>query len=322
MNILFVTSTRIGDAVLSCGLLSHLLATHADARITVACGVLPAPLFRAISGVESVIPLTKKALSAHWLDLWAQTVTTRWDLVVDLRASALAWMLLARRRRVMRRADPKQKLHRVEELAALFDLRAIPAPCLWSSTEDVARASALIPDGAPVIGLGVTANWAPKIWPAERFVALAKGLTRADGILPGARIAVFGGPDEQALAEPVLSALGQAGTINMVSDHGLAVTAAALARCSLFIGNDSGLMHLSAAADVPTVGLFGPSPAERYGPWGDHCAVVEADTSYANLVGAPDFDHLATENLMQTLSVEAVEDAVTSLWHHVRIEEA
>ncbi|MCZ6745098.1 MAG: glycosyltransferase family 9 protein, partial [Alphaproteobacteria bacterium] len=45
MNILFITSTRIGDAVLSTGILDHLICQFPDARITVACGPEAAPLF-------------------------------------------------------------------------------------------------------------------------------------------------------------------------------------------------------------------------------------------------------------------------------------
>ena len=72
--------------------------------------------------------------------------------------------------------------------------------------------------------------------------------------------------------------------------------AACLARCALFIGNDSGLMHLAAAAGAPTLGLFGPTPAEEYAPAGvSAAAVVSAST------------------LMQDLSVEAALAAATRL---------
>jgi heptosyltransferase III len=95
-RILFITSTRIGDAVLSSGLLAHLAAEHPGARITVACGPLAAPLFRAAPGVERVIVMAKRRFSLHWLDLWRQVAGTRWDLVVDLRASATAMLVRAK----------------------------------------------------------------------------------------------------------------------------------------------------------------------------------------------------------------------------------
>ena len=50
MRILFITATRIGDAVLSTGLLAHLIEHHPEARITIACGPVAAPLFSAVPG--------------------------------------------------------------------------------------------------------------------------------------------------------------------------------------------------------------------------------------------------------------------------------
>jgi ADP-heptose:LPS heptosyltransferase len=45
----------------------------------------------------------------------------------------------------------------------------------------------------------------------------------------------------------------------------------------MFIGNDSGLMHLAAAAGAPTIGLFGPTPSDEYGPAGPKASAVLAD---------------------------------------------
>jgi heptosyltransferase III len=96
MRVLFVTSTRIGDAVLSTGLLAHLMARHPSARIWVACGLEAAGLFGASPQVERVIPVVKKPLALHWVALWAKTVLRPWSLVIDLRSSTLGWFLLAR----------------------------------------------------------------------------------------------------------------------------------------------------------------------------------------------------------------------------------
>ena len=312
MNILFVTSTRIGDAVMSTGLLSHLNAQFPAARITVASGALPAPLFAAAPGVVRVIGLVKRPLAAHWLALWGDTVGTAWHTVVDLRASGFAWALRARRRYVLRRAQDGK--HRVEALAALLGLADPPAPRLWLSDSDRTGAGGLIPAGPPVLGIGPTANWAAKIWPAERFVALIERLTGPDGAFPGARVAVFAGPQERSGAQPVLDALPPARRIDLAGSVALPVAVACLQRCSLYVGNDSGLMHIAAAVGTPTVGLFGPSPAAHYAPWGRHCAVAQTETTYAELVGAPGFDHRAVESLMTTLSVAAVERAARTLW--------
>ena len=313
MNILFVTSTRIGDAVLSTGILSYLLSRYSGARVTVACGPLPAPLFASAPGVVRVIPLAKRALAGHWLSLWSKVCGTRWDLVVDLRASALAWLLVTRARKILKAGPASMTTHRVAELGALFDLDPPPAPTLWVSDAAREKASQAMPEGAPLIGLGATANWLPKIWPAEKFAGLAGRLTADDGCMPGARLAVFGGPGERDIAAPLLDLLPREKTIDLVGNRSLEETAACLARCDLFVGNDSGLMHMAAAAGVPTVGLFGPSPPARYGPWGDHCAVASSEVPYEDIVGASGFDHRKTDNLMESLKVDSVERAVLDL---------
>lgn len=316
MNILFISSTRIGDAVLSTGLLEHLLERYPDARFTVACGPLPAPLFARAPRVERVIALHKRPLAGHWLGLWARIAGTTWDLVIDLRGSALAWTVRAGKRQVFRRAN--DALHRVEALGRLLGLEEPPSPRLWWAQAEEDEAVARIGKGGAVLALGPTANWPAKIWPAERFVALAQRLTGDGGILAGGRVAVFGGAGERDIARPVLQAIPAERCIDLVGSVDLPTAAACLKRCDLFVGNDSGLMHVAAATGTPTLGLFGPSQSAHYAPWGPHCAVAETDVPFTSLVGAPDFDHRATDTLMTSLSVDRVVAAADELWRRCR----
>lgn len=320
MKILFVTSNRIGDAVLSTGLLDHLLATYPDARVTLACGPAAAPLFAATPNLEEIIPLAKQPWAGHWFGLWRRVVTTVWDLVVDLRASALAWLVPARRRRVLR--SGKIELHRVRLLASVLGLDEPPAPRVWIAEEHIARARALIPDDGPVLGVGPTANWGGKQWPAERFADVVARLTAPGGILPGARVAVFGAADERPAAAPVIEALPPERRVDLVGRVDLLTACACLGRCALFIGNDSGLMHLAAAAGTPTLGLFGPSKEALYAPWGEHTAVVRTALSFEQIVGAPDYDYLSDESRMTSLGADAVEAAAIALWRRARGEGA
>ncbi len=262
MRILFVTSSRIGDAVLSTGLLDHLLRAHPAAGFTVATGPVAEGVFLRMPRLERLILLEKQRYGRHWLGLWAACAGTVWDLVVDIRASALAYTLPARRRAVMRRRGG----HKTAQLAAVLGLDPPPLPVAWTAPADRARALALLPPGPPVLALGPTANWTGKVWPPERFAALARALLA--GPLAGARIAVFAGPgaQEQALARPLLAALPEA--IDLTGRLTLPEAAACLARAALFVGNDSGLMHLAAATGTPTLGLFGPTPAAEYAPAG------------------------------------------------------
>ncbi len=80
-------------------------------------------------------------------------------------------------------------------------------------------------------------------------------------------------------------------------------------------------MHIAAAAGAPTLGLFGPSPAEQYAPWGRCTEVVQTTTPREKLFG-PDYDHRTTDTLMDSLSVEAVEAAAVRLWRRAASEAA
>lgn len=104
--------------------------------------------------------------------------------------------------------------------------------------------------------------------------------------------------------------------IDLVGQVDLLTAAAVLRRCALFIGNDTGLMHIAAAIGTPTLGLFGPSPIEKYAPWGPCTAVVRTADPPESMFG-PGFNHLTTDTLMDSLSIDAAEAAAHQLWHRV-----
>ncbi|MCC7050084.1 MAG: glycosyltransferase family 9 protein [Alphaproteobacteria bacterium] len=315
MRLLFITATRIGDAVLTTGLLDHLCRAYPGIRVTVACGALTAPLFRSVPGLERVIVLDKRRWGLHWLRLWSRVVDKRWDIVVDLRRTALPQFL--RKNRHYRAPKPLAGRHRVVELAAAIGAAEPPAPRLWLSAEDCGKAQALVDGAGLVLAVGPAANWRGKQWRAERFAALVARLTAPGGILPGARVAVFAGAGEREQATAVLQSVPSDRRIDLVGQVDLPVAAACLERCALFVGNDSGLMHLAAASGVPTLGLFGPSPDARYAPWGPRTSVVRTRESYRELVEAPEFDHRTTGTLMDGLSVDMAASAAEALWHRV-----
>jgi heptosyltransferase III len=267
MKILFVTSNRLGDAVLSTGLLDHLIRTCPEARITVVCGPVAEGVFARMPNRERTIVLRKLSWGRHWLPLWAATLPHLWDLVVDIRGSALSWLVPTRRRGVFRRSDgPK-----IAQLGAILGLSPPPSPVAWSSPADKRRISGLLPPDRPIIALAPTANWQPKVWPADRFAAVFHHMAGPE-TLP----VILGGPGEaeHAMAAPLLAALP--GAIDLVGRLSLPEVTACLERAILFVGNDSGLMHLSAAAGAPTIGLFGPTDAATYAPTGRRAVAVAA----------------------------------------------
>jgi ADP-heptose:LPS heptosyltransferase len=200
MRILFITSSRIGDAVISCGILEQLRRNNPQARITVACGVVAAGVFERLPGLERLIVFDKERFDMHWPRLWTKLVGHIWDIAVDVRGSGILLFVAAKRRWMLR--GGRRPGRRFEQLGAGLNFSPPPLPVVWTAPEDEALAASQLGE-APVIALGPTANWDGKIWPAERFVGLFQALAAQ---IPGARAAVFAGPGQAERARSIWSA--------------------------------------------------------------------------------------------------------------------
>jgi ADP-heptose:LPS heptosyltransferase len=271
LDILFITHTRIGDAVLSSGVLRHLVETHPDARITIVCGPLAASLFAAVPRAR-VIVMTKRPFDGHWLKLWMQVRRTRWDLVVDLRRSLVSYFIPARARCVLGPAD--DSIHRVRYISSVLKLPQPAAPFLYTAPAHHEAARKLIPDGVPVLAVSPVAATAAKTWPADRFADVIAAVTAPGGTCAGWRVALFGAPADRAQVAPLVARLSH--PLLIFNEPDLLVVNAALARCGKFLGNDSGLAHLAAAAGIPVLSLFGPTDPVRYAPWGPQSRTLRA----------------------------------------------
>lgn len=310
MAILYISSTHIGDAVLSTGLLAWLLERYPDDKVTIACGAPAAKVLEATPRLEALHVIRKRPSKGHWLDLWRATAGRRWRLVVDLRRSIMPWILRAERRAVLPKSEVGE--HRVVLIARTLGLPP-QDPVVWTRPEHEDRAAALLGADGNVVALGAGANWVGKMWPMERFLGLARQLTAGGGLAPGARIMLVGSGDEREAVRPLFEALPED---RIVDAMGLDVlsTFAALKRCRLMVGNDSAMMHLAAATGRPTVGLFGPTRDEHYGPWGDNGLVVRTPQSVEELIGHADYDTRTTPTMMGGLTVETVEAAIRRRW--------
>ncbi|CAM9222065.1 unnamed protein product [Phaeothamnion confervicola] len=312
MKVLFITSNRIGDAILSSGLLGWLVDNYRDATFTVAAGPAAAPLFSDIPRLENLISIPKQPYAGHWRKLWKTCAPSRWEMVVDLRGSAISWLLWTRGRAVYTPQFTEE--HRVVQLARVLKLDTPPQPRIWCSGVRWDRAAHLVPESdVPLLALGPAANWCGKQWPASRFAELIARLTAPSGPFPGARILLFGGPGEQEMAQPLLRTIPEDKCIDLIGRVDLLTAYACLRKAALYIGNDSGLMHLAAAAGIPTLGLFGPSKEVHYAPWGPHAMAVRGPQSFEDIVRAPGYDHRSGQTYMTGLTVERVHAAVMEL---------
>ena len=288
--ILFITATRIGDAVLSSGLIKRLKDEIPNARFTVAAGPLAAPLFQDVPDLDRVIAMPKAKSGMHWFDLWSETRKRRWGLVVDMRGSGVARFLRAKQRAI-RRSPPASlgPMHKVIEAARVLKLEDDPpTPFFYTSAAREAEADRLTSgpgaNEGPILALAPAANWVGKTWPAERFAVLAAELLGPRGPMPTGRLMILGGPDDRWACEAVRRAMPRDRMIDLVGRADLLTAYACLKRVRLFVGNDSGLMHLAAAAGAPTLGLFGPSDDRLYGPWGPNARALRGPRPFEAFV--------------------------------------
>jgi heptosyltransferase-1 len=126
-----------------------------------------------------------------------------------------------------------------------------------------------------VVMLNPGAGWAAKQWPAERYGEVAKQLSR-EGLTP----VINYGPGEDELARAAEAASdGTAVATSCSVSELIALTR----RARLFVGGDTGPLHLAAALNVPVVALFGPTDPARNGPYGTRSIVLRNSLSMTSL---------------------------------------
>jgi ADP-heptose:LPS heptosyltransferase len=311
--ILFITATRIGDAVLSSGLIKRLADEIPHAGFTIVAGPVAAPLFAEAPNLDEVIVFAKARDGRHWFDLWRKVRRQRWGLVVDLRGSGLSRFLRAKRRAIYRKPGGAP-MHKVLEAARVLRIEDDPAPPhIFTSPAIEAYADELTAGTGPILALAPAANWVGKTWPLERFSQVALRLLRNPGApLENGRLMVLGGRGEVNLGRDLKEVVARGQLIDIAGKVDLLTAYACLKRARLFVGNDSGAMHLAAAAGVPTLGLFGPSDERLYGPWGAQARAIRGARSFDQIAAADPRLNQAICHMMD-LGVEPVLRAAEQL---------
>jgi heptosyltransferase-1 len=231
--------------------------------------------------------------------VWNDVRSTRYDVAVDLqgsiRSAALARWSGARV--VYGAAEPR------ESPASLFYTRKVVAHGRHVIEQNVSVAEALVGHRVKVQGaqfphdpaveariekrlaefgiekfavLNPGAGWGAKRWPAERYGEVARGLAAF-----GVQSILNYGPGEEELVRAAEGASG--GTARAMSCT-LTELIALMRRARLFVGGDTGPLHLAAGLRVPVVAIYGPTDPARNGPYGTRSIVLrsaESVTSHA-----------------------------------------
>ncbi len=136
-----------------------------------------------------------------------------------------------------------------------------------------------------VIGVSPGSVWATKRWTPEGYGELITQLSR----VYGAKVLILGGPEDQEVVKEVLfhcagepfdPAAGgaQDRPINLAGQSSLKQLVALIDRCELFIGNDSGPMHIAVARGVPVIAIFGPTTPELgFSPYSPDSLVIQRE---------------------------------------------
>lgn len=310
-SLLFIAPADPGETVLALGVLDHAMGLVDAPSVSVVCAPEVAPLFRALPGLETIHDRMSDDGFTRWMSLTWRHAKQPVDLVLDLDGQPAGYSVRARRR-IMRRRSPTLR-HRVEEWSDLLVAETPLKPKLWLDNKARKDAKAALTGSGPLLVLAPGADSAAKRWSAERFAAVGRRLAGGSGPLSNARIVLIGSEGDADVARAIASSLDAdgVGARNLCDDLDLPAQAALLEHATLFIGNDGVAMHVAAAANAPTLGLFGPSDERVRGPYGARARALRGRDYEAIMAlahGAP-----PDKTLMDDIGVDAVEEAALAL---------
>jgi heptosyltransferase I len=313
VNILLIRLRMIGDVVFTTPIPRALKRVFPDARLTYVVEPEAAPVVAGNPHIDHVMVVPRLRGIARVrgdLALAWRLRTARFDLVLDLhggpRSSWLTWATGAPRRvgydiqgrgwqytTTVHRSRDLTPRHSVvnqwDLLGALDEWPGTPPDPARDAVEmtvdpDVERhvaarlGTAGVCDAHAVIVIHVSAGNPFRRWPEPSFVRLVVALASAD---PRRRIVLSSGPSDRSAADRIASAarreLGPlAGQVLEFGEISLVELRALVARSRLFVGGDTGPLHIAATTCTPIVGIYGPTLSARSAPWRDPQAVTES----------------------------------------------
>ncbi|GIX07220.1 MAG: ADP-heptose--LPS heptosyltransferase [Candidatus Poribacteria bacterium] len=284
-RVLFVRLGSLGDLVLTTAALRALREKDPEAEIHYLTDSALAPLLESDPDVSRVIAVPRRELDRR-PGLYWRTVRRlregRYAASVDFQGKPKTALLTFLAGIPLRIGGTRWDTHRIRRepsryagaeavamLAPLGVKKGDGRPRLFVSEEAAQQAERLLRSrfprweegSVPLLGIFPGAGWAPRAWPPERFAAVAfRAVERWD-----ARVLLVGAAKEVERLARIRAAL-PADRYAVFQEPSLGLLAALVARCDLFLSNDTGPMHLAVALGVPTVALFGPGEFVRFAP--------------------------------------------------------
>ena len=311
MRILLVRLRQIGDVVFTTPAIHALRQRFPDAFLSYIVEPAAAPIVVHNPHLQEVIVAPRRGGARGLLDdlaLGRRLRAARFDLAIDFhggpRASLLTWLSGAPERlgyqiagrswmytRRVARPRTLRARHSVENQWDLLTPLGIAPPdrslfpvempadaAVAQAVGDRLARAGVAPDERLVV-IHVSAGNPFRRWPAAHFVELAVSLASGD---PLRRVIVTSGPSERDAASRVIAGAQarlsgpRAGRVLSCGEFSLAELRALLDRATLYIGGDSGPLHVAATTGVPIVGLYGPTLPARSAPWRDSAWITES----------------------------------------------
>jgi len=298
LNILLVRLREIGDVVFTTPALRAVRQRFPDAHIAYLVEPLAAPVVAGNPHIDELIVAPRASLGSD-IRLGLRLRTQRYDLAIDFhggpRASLLAWLSGAPRRigyavrgrrwvytTLVARPRELRPRHAVENQWDLLTPIDVPPPSTETDPVEMPvdpRAAAAVSGRLEAAGLQptdrlvvvhVSAGNPFRRWPQDSFAEMVATLVSRHADV---RVMVVSGPSERDAAARVIDRARQGlapaarDSVFSIGECSLAELRALVERAGLFIGGDSGPLHIAATSTVPIVGLYGPTLPVRSAPW-------------------------------------------------------
>ena len=282
-KILIFSFSHIGDAVLSTAVIAPLKEHFPNAEISVVVGPIPTEIFRNDDRIASIIVYDNTGLHAGAkgkFRLIKELKARRFDLSIDLRDTFWSRLIGGKRWGMPlfgRMSHEHKTSHAVDRYLAVLRDHGVQvdnaAPALPVSAteqvwaEDFLRTAGISPQDT-VVGIHPGGGWSYKLWEIEHFAALADLISRRFG----AKILIFSGAGDEELQDRMVHLMRSSPvTARRIN---LRKMAALIQQCRLYIGNDTGPMHVAAAVGTQVIAIFGPTNPMRSGPYGKNHIVI------------------------------------------------
>ena len=273
MKILFICSNLIGDTILSSGAINHIINQNQEAKLTFVVGPTAAPLLKNYKNIENIIIFKKRKLNLHWLDIFQKTYSIKWDIIVDFRSSALSLLLKNNKKYIFKKLH---SIHHIQQLNSSFGFECSNL-LIPTSDDEANKVNNHLDNSFKHVVIFPGGNWTPKLWSAENYNETMKLLIDKYNKV---KFILVGSLKEKDKFYNLLTKDIKENLIIDLFGYNLTLTSAYMKKSDIFIGNDSGLMHLAVASKLRVISLFGPTNNTVYGPFGDKNVVIRTEETY------------------------------------------